>query len=116
MRGAEDQLQISCVTWFDYQYHSISWALFHVPNGGTRNSIEAAKFKAMGVRSGVPDLLLLIPRGGYHYLAMELKCGKNRQTESQRKYQEHVESNGGRYVVIRSIDEFISCVNGYLGN
>lgn len=114
MRSAEDQLQISCVTWFDYQYHAISWALFHVPNGGTRNAIEAAKFKAMGVRAGVPDLLLLIARGGYHYLAMELKCGKNRQTENQRKYQEHVETHGGKYVVIRSIDEFIECVKGYL--
>lgn len=45
---------------------------------------------------------------------MELKCGKNRQTENQRKYQEHVETHGGKYVVIRSIDEFIECVKGYL--
>jgi hypothetical protein len=26
---------------------------FHVPNGGSRGKIEAAKFKAMGVRPGV---------------------------------------------------------------
>ena len=32
--------------------------LFHPPNGGSRHIAEATKLKAMGVRKGVPDLLL----------------------------------------------------------
>lgn len=114
MRHNEDQLQKSCVAWFDLQYRHISWALFHVPNGGKRNSIEAAKLKAMGVRPGVPDLLLVIPRGGYNYLAMELKVGNNTQTANQRNYQTKMSENGGCYAVIRTIDEFIQTVNSYL--
>ena len=35
-RHNEDTLQKSCVQWFDLQYRHISWALFHVPNGGQR--------------------------------------------------------------------------------
>jgi hypothetical protein len=32
---------------------------FHVPNGGRRDKIEGAIFKAMGVRAGVSDLILV---------------------------------------------------------
>lgn len=114
MRHVEDTLQKSCVRWFDLQYSHLSWALFHVPNGGTRNVREAAKLKEMGVRPGVPDLMLVLPRHGYHYLALELKVGKNKQTENQKWYQSKMTESGGKYVVIRSLDEFIECVKDYL--
>ena len=32
---------------------------WHVPNGGWRGKAEAARFKALGVRAGVPDLTLV---------------------------------------------------------
>jgi hypothetical protein len=32
----------------------VAW---HTPNGGKRNAVEAARFKAMGVRSSVSDLV-----------------------------------------------------------
>ena len=35
--------------------------LFHIPNGGSRNKIEAAKLKAQGVKPGVPDICLPVP-------------------------------------------------------
>ena len=38
--------------------------LYHVPNGGSRNKIEAARLRAQGVKSGVPDLCLPVARGG----------------------------------------------------
>lgn len=114
MRHNEDTLQKSCVEWFDLQHRIWSWALFHVPNGGQRNAKEAAKFKAMGVRPGVPDLMLILPRHGYHYLALELKVGKNTQTDRQRAYQTYIETTGGKYAVIRSLDQFIETINEYL--
>ncbi len=114
MRYMEDNLQKSCVAWFDLQYRHLSWALFHIPNGGFRNQKEAAKFKAMGVRAGVPDLMLVIARRGYNYLAIELKVGKNKQTENQRWYQAKMIENGGKYVVVRSLDQFIETVTDYL--
>lgn len=46
---------------------------FHIPNGGTRNKAEAGKLKAMGVKAGVPDIFLPVPRGPYHGLFVELK-------------------------------------------
>lgn len=50
--------------------------LFAVPNGGDRNVIVARKLKAEGVKKGVPDLCLCVPRGGYHGLFVELKRQK----------------------------------------
>lgn len=116
MRHVEDTLQRSCVEWFGYQYPSLSWALFHVPNGGRRDPREAARFKGLGVRPGVPDLFLILPSGDgkFHYLALELKIGKNTQTDYQRQYEININRNGGRYVVIRSLDQFIEEIKNYL--
>lgn len=47
--------------------------LFHVPNGGSRNKAEAGRFRAEGVKAGVPDICLPVPRGRYHGLYIELK-------------------------------------------
>lgn len=115
MTHPEDHLQTACVRWWDYAHPGIYWALFHVPNGGKRNAKEAARFKAMGVRPGVPDLLLILPRGGYSFLAVELKAGRNKQTERQVFYQAAIETaSKGKYAVVRSLDEFIDTIEDYL--
>lgn len=73
--GNEDSHQIALgaqVAKYVNIYPELKW-LFHVPNGGSRNAIEGQKFKAMMVRPGVSDLLLLVPRRGFHGLIIELK-------------------------------------------
>ena len=92
----EDSLQKACVAWFDHAYPELSLYLHHSPNGGFRNASEAAKFKAMGVRAGFPDLVLLVPRGKRPFLAIELKYGRNGQS------------------VVRSLEEFCQVVDEYL--
>ena len=47
--------------------------LFHIPNGGSRNKVEAAHLKKLGVKAGVPDLFLPVARGAYHGLFIEMK-------------------------------------------
>lgn len=70
----------------------------------------------MGVRAGFPDLILLVPNKAHPFLAIELKVGKNNQQESQRIYEKEFGKIGAKYVVIRSIGEFIKVVNEYLNN
>ena len=60
--------------------------MYHVPNGGSRNHAEAAHLKAQGVKAGVPDICLPVPRGAYHGLYIELKAGKNKPTKEQREW------------------------------
>ena len=40
--------------------------------------------KSKGVKRGVPDLCLPVPRGGYHGLYIELKAPGGRVSEDQR--------------------------------
>ena len=47
--------------------------LYHIPNGGSRGKAEAGRFKAEGVKSGVPDICMPVARGEYHGLYIELK-------------------------------------------
>lgn len=75
-------------------YPDLKW-LYHCPNGGSRNKAEASKLKAMGVKSGVPDLMLPIKRGGYSGLFIELKKIKGgKVSEEQREWLDHLRSQG----------------------
>jgi hypothetical protein len=47
--------------------------LHHIPNGGSRDKIEATNLKRQGVKAGVPDLHLPVARGQYHSLYIEMK-------------------------------------------
>src|SRR5690554_620263 len=47
--------------------------LFAIPNGGHRSKRTAALLKLTGVKRGVPDIFLPLPRNGYHGLWIELK-------------------------------------------
>lgn len=114
MRHLEDQLQKNCIRWFDYQYPELKKRLHHSPNGGRRDNIEAAKFKAMGVRPGFPDLLFLHPNRFYPFMGLELKTEKGRQSEHQKEYQKTFEEIGAKYVIVRSIEEFMKEINSYL--
>lgn len=114
-RHIEDELQIACVNWFSYQHQQLATLLHHSPNGGKRDAREAARFKAMGVRPGFPDLILLHPSSGYHFLCIEMKTKTGKQSDYQKDYQQRVEAEGGKYVVCRTLEGFIAEVNAYLG-
>lgn len=114
----EDRLQMNCKYWFDCQYPQYRLLLHHSPNEGLlmKHDRDGAKRKAMGMRPGFPDFIFLMPNRQYPYLAMELKSEKGRQSDHQKEYQQAVENAGGRYRVIRSLDEFMTEINGYLNN
>ena len=110
----EDNLQIECVRWVDFMHEELSPLLFHPKNGGKSNQIEGARFKRMGVRKGVPDLILLVANKEFNALCLELKSDKGRQSQSQKEWQKVAEKNKIKYMVIKSLQEFINEINNYL--
>lgn len=114
MKSKEAQLQTTCVRWFRLQYPEYARLLFAVPNGGSRNAIEAHNLKLQGVTAGVSDLILLVPSHPCPFLCIEMKVGKNKQTEAQKAFQSEVESVGGMYVVCYSFEQFAGAVSAYL--
>lgn len=115
-RHIESRIQIQCVSWFRLQYPQFRMLLFACPNGGARSAVEAKIMKAEGVTAGVSDLILLLPRGGYNSLCIEMKtdCRTSRQSDSQKAWQAAAEAVGNKYVVCRSLDDFMREVGEYM--
>lgn len=114
MRHLESQLQQSCVNFFRYQYPRVGRLLFAVPNGGARNRNEARIMKGEGVTAGVADLILLVPKGKYASLCIELKTENEKQTELQKSWQELTESAGNKYVICRNLHQFMTEIKIYM--
>lgn len=113
-RHEESILQRNCVTWFRLQYRALAPLLFAVPNGGGRSRVEAAIMNGEGVLAGVADLILLVSRGPYSSLCIELKTPDGKQSASQKEWQKAVEKYGNAYVVCRTFEDFQNRVNEYL--
>ena len=114
---SEDEEQIQVVKWAEMQmgrWPALQW-LYHIPNGGKRRRIEAARFKAMGVKAGVPDLCLPVPKGGYHGLYIEMKRQEGgKLSKDQREWIEGLDKNG--YCVSRcdGWEQAVAVLEGYL--
>lgn len=80
-RYSEYDLQSDVITECDRRaLRSPRWGLIMaIPNGQYR----AGQRMEPGLRSGVPDLFLPIPRRGYHGLWIELKIRPHKRTERQ---------------------------------
>lgn len=88
--------------------------LYHIPNGGSRNAIEAAHLKRQGVKAGVPDLCLPVARGGHHGLYIELKRKGGRLSASQRAWIENLRAQGYAAAVCYGFREAVDMLEGYL--
>ncbi len=109
-RHRESEIQQACVEWFRLSYpHYIIAA---IPNGGSRNVIEAANMKREGVLAGFADLIIICD---HKILFVEMKTPKGRQQETQKEFQRKVEALGFHYVVCRSFEEFKTTVTNWLG-
>ena len=88
--------------------------VFHVPNGGSRNKIEAANLKRQGVKPGVSDVIILIPRNGFASLCLEFKTESGTQSDEQKEFQRQAEACGSKYVIVRSVAAAIEVTKEYL--
>lgn len=101
----EDQLQQNCVIAFKNNYQIKGLGLcFSVPNGGTRNILEAKKLKLTGQLAGVADLVVLLHQKTIFF---ELKAEKGVQSEVQKIFESNVKKLGFEYHIIKSVDQFL---------
>ena len=88
--------------------------LFHVPNGGKRASVTAARLKAEGVKPGVPDIFLPVARLGKHGLWIEMKCHGGRVSEEQKYWIAALREQGYRVEVCWTWLEAVREIETYL--
>ncbi len=88
---------------------------FHVPSGGFRRPIEAKILKGLGVKAGIPDLILL--HDGKLF-ALELKTEKGRPSPAQLEMRDAINNAGGFAVIAYGLTQALktleiwSLVNG----
>ena len=87
--------------------------VYHVPNGGTRNRLEAQSLKRQGVKAGVPDLCFPVPKGKYHGMYIEMKYGKNKTTQAQNEWLELLSKNGYMTAVCYGFEEAQAVIDKY---
>lgn len=117
-RGApEMRIQAECVKVAWNEFPETRFCLFHVANEVDRpdsSPMIGARRRAEGIVRGVSDLILLLPRKGYHALCIEMKTESGYQSSFQKNWQSIVESNGYKYVICRSADQFRQELKDYL--
>lgn len=88
MNHPEHSEQVTLIKWWALackQFGIPEQLLFAIPNGGKRDVISAKLLKDEGVRAGVPDLFLAVPKGDYHGLFIEMKKVKGGVVSNSQK-------------------------------
>lgn len=112
----EEDLHRDVMAWVNLhlvRYPVLEW-LIHPPNGGKRPKGEAGKLKAMGVKPGVPDLILPLSCGQWKGLAIELKSPTNKTSAAQAAWLARLEADGWLVGVVRTLDGAIEIIKQFL--
>ena len=95
--------------------------LFAIPNGAYKSPGQAAKFRKEGLRSGVPDLFLALPRDGKTgngkaglFLEMKRQKGKVKPGSEQDQYAQLLRAVGYEVAACAGADEAIGVIERYL--
>jgi len=83
---------------------------FHCPNGGYRTKAEAGILKAMGVRPGVSDLILLHQNKTF---ALELKAQGGRATEEQMAFLSDADRAGAFTALATGVDAALATLEAW---
>lgn len=102
MVEAEERLQAQGYMWFHNTYPHFRGLLCYNHNN-SRNAIEGAKNKAMGLQRGRSDMVLYLKGRAY---MIEWKTEHGKQHGKQKEWQTTVEAQGFSYYIVRSVEEF----------
>jgi len=111
MKNPEADLQRTIVGWLAGEEWLGRLRYFHVPNGGKRGVVTAMNMKRIGVRAGVPDLVILSSDG--RAMFCELKGPKGSMNGAQKDWRAWLETRFPWHE-IRSLDEMKKAVLGFL--
>lgn len=110
---SEIQLQALIFQFMWNNYPSTRRLFFHVPNGGSRNSVEGMQLKASGVVAGIPDMVLIHRGKAYGF---ELKTPSGKVSPVQEKVHQAWATDGTPVYIVRSLEEFQSIISPILGD
>jgi len=115
IRATERGMQATVMEYIDKCYPQIGPLCFHVPLELLRRETHTAgMFRALGARAGVADVVMLMPRGAYHGLLVELKIPPRRPTDTQVNFLELARAQGYAACWSDSINTVLRLIDVYL--
>lgn len=89
--------------------------LYHIPNEGKRSKATGGRLIGMGLKKGVPDLCLPVPRGRYHGLYIEMKrADGGRATPEQKEWLHALNGQGYAVTLCHGWQAAAKEIEGYL--
>ena len=101
-KKSEETIHLEVARWLDLKLPK-TWRWFHPPNGGFRKKATAGKFKAMGLKPGVADIIILRPDEPDIWI--ELKAFAGTLSLAQRQWRDWMKAAGRPYFVARSVKD-----------
>ena len=116
--ASETQHQATVIKWSQQPAVRSRWPelklLYHIKNETKEGAKQVAIDKALGVKRGVPDLHLPVPRGRYHSLYIEMKNETGRPTRDQDWWGEQLTAQGNMCEVCHGWKDAVRVLEWYL--
>lgn len=112
---SEETEQIHLFKWCEWaqsKYPELE-ALYHIPNEGKRSQAYGARLRAQGLKSGVPDICLPVPKGKYNGLYIELKKIGGKPTENQIYWLGLLERYGNAVAICEGAEQAEQVISAY---
>lgn len=112
MRHPEADLQKACVDLLKIYEAQDRLVFFHVPNGSQLANArrQGARLKALGVRPGVPDLVIVLPNGRTAWV--ELKSATGKLSDYQAGWGQTLLALGHHWAIIKSVTDLQKFIEG----
>lgn len=115
---SEAQHQMAVIKWSQQASVRQKWPelklLYHIPNERKCTPQQGRMLKLMGVKRGVPDLCLPVPRRRYCGLYIEVKTETGRSSDAQDWWGEQLLAQGYMWEVCHGYQSAIGVLEWYL--
>ena len=120
MTQRESDIQRDLVKWFRAQYPQYAMALRTSQSEGSKGdgkkaAIRWSKILALGGVKGESDIAIMLPRGRFGSLLIELKTDYGRASESQLAYINFHNDHGNCAMVVKGFDAAKAAIETYMG-
>lgn len=109
----EEQEQICVFDWIRVNPAILPFA-FHIANERKATAHYGKKLKRLGVKSGVSDIFIAIPRATYSGLFLEMKSSTGKLTRNQNLFLSNMAKSGYAVIVAYSATAAIDGIKNYL--
>lgn len=112
--SAEQQALFVWAAYNTGKHPELEW-MYHITNEGKRSAQFGAQLRREGLKRGVPDICLPVPRGGYGALYIELKRIRDGvMTGEQKRWKDGLNKCGNLAVRCNGWQEAAQVIEAYL--